>query len=104
MKKENYSINRDEWNEAKDWGWGISVVERFKPVEEDYPKPVKAFIRKRCPVICQVFYDSIQDGLVSAGLDSDHAIETTEEILAMVLDELLIDLAHEFYPSLLQIK
>ena len=99
-----FSIDGKQWPEAKNWGWGISSVEGFDPVREDYPKLVKQFVKKRCPAICEVFYNSIQDGLMGAGLDEGTAIEMTEEILVMELDNLLINLAHEISPELLTIK
>lgn len=103
-KKKQYSVNEKQWPEAKNWGWGISSVEGFKPEGEAYPKLVKEFVKKRCPIICEVFYNSIQDGLMGAGMDEGHAIELTEEILAGELDNLLINLAHEISPELLETK
>ena len=103
-EKKQYSISIKRWKEAEDWGWGISSVEGYDPLREEYPELIKSFVKERCPAICEVFYNSIQDGLVAGGLDSGHAIETMEEILAMRLDELLIDLAHEFCPELLEAK
>ena len=102
--KRNFSIDIEKWSEAKKWGWGISSTEGYEPVREEYPKLVKNFVEQKCPAICEVFYNSILDGLISSGMDPGHAIEMTEEILAMELDELLINLAHEISPELLKVK
>lgn len=103
-KRSIFRIDEEKWPEAKNWGWGISSVEGYDSMKEDYPELVKSFVKKKCPAICEIFYNSIQDGLISAGLNPDIAIEMTEEILAMELDELLISLAHEVSPELLKTK
>ena len=108
MEKKQLSINLEKWEKAKDWGWGVSSIEQpvykeeYKP--EEYQKLVRDFVQRRLPAICGVFYDSVNDGLVGAGLNVDHAIEMTEEILVFSLDEILINMAQEICPELLETK
>jgi hypothetical protein len=103
-KKQEFSINREKWQEAKDWGWGISSVSGYETKDQGYKELIQNFVKKRCPALLDGLYNSIQDGLIAAGMNEDHAIEFCEEMVAMPLDEILINLGMEFCPELMEKK
>ena len=101
--RKQFSINREKWKEATRMGWGIGSIKRVEDrYQEEVPELVRNFVENKCPAICEVFYNAIQDGLISAGANPDFAIEFCEEMVAMPLDEILIDLGMEYCPELIK--
>lgn len=101
--KKIYSIDSIKWPEAEKWGWGISTQQIFDFEPEGEPSQmVRNFVQTRMPAICEIFYNTILDGLMAAGIDSGHAIEFVEEELAFKLDEFLIEIAHEYCRDLIK--
>ena len=100
-----FEINEDTWQEAIDEGWNTVRV-KSKNMQfcqkKFWNEETEIFIEEKLPKIFDDFYQKITSGLIKSGMDEGDAIEIMEEMTALELSELLIQLGGYFNPTLVK--